>query len=361
MGETVVMWCGHCNDAIQRKQDKLLCDGVCGCYIHMDCADITKEQMSMIESHENIEFVCHSCRTNSIKAVNNKVDGIYELLYRLENKVDELVRARGVQHARPGSKPESYASVTSSVSNKCILIRPKSSTTDSKTTKQKIKTSIDPATVKVNAVKSISKGGVAIECTDSNAMLKLKKVAIEKLGNDYEIEVAKKRDPWLKIVGIEKEIETEQQICDMLKAQNEHLANDNDMKIIRKYVVKDRYTTAIVQMSVNNFEACINSGKVNIGWSTCKVYEEVPLRMCMKCCEYGHIAKDCAKETVCIKCGGAHMKSECSVTTLKCRNCDEANKKYNFGLNTDHMINDLNCGVRQKRVQIVKRNIRGSQ
>lgn len=361
MDENSVLWCGHCSDAIQRKQAKLLCDGVCGCYIHMDCADVTKEQILMIEEHDNIQFWCHSCKTNSIKSVNNKIDGIYELLYRLEKKVDALQSVSGVQHAKPGSKQESYASVASSISNKCILIRPKSNTTDSKTTKQTIRASIDPTTVKVNTVKSISKGGVAVECCDSNAMLKLKKIAIEKLGNDFEIEVAKKRDPWLKIVGIEKEIETDQQICNMLKAQNEHLTNDNDIKIIRKYVVKDKYATAIVQMSVNSFEACMDNGKVNIGWSTCKVYEEVPLRMCIKCCEYGHIAKDCVKETVCKKCGGAHMMSECTVTTLKCRNCDEANKKYNFGLNTEHMINDVICGTRQKRLQIVKRNIRGSQ
>lgn len=354
-------WCGVCSKEIARVQKRVECNGVCGCSIHMECAQINEEELKLIESHENVQYVCDRCTTDCVKVVNNKVDGIYEILGRMERQLSELhAKASDRRDSSAANETESYAKATAREPNKVVLVRPKNNETDSKKTIAAVKARIDPTAVKIKAVKSIAKGGVAIECSDGVNMLKVKQLATEKLSGEFSVEVAKKRNPMLKIVGIDDKLE-DAQLCENLKAQNDFLSKDSEIKVLRKYRVKDRHATAIVELSAASFNECMKQQKLNLGWERCKVYEEVPILMCLKCCRYGHFAKECTNEMACKKCGGDHMISECTEKKSVCCNCKLANEKHNLGLKTDHDVNDPKCEVRRKKIQLAKRNVRVAQ
>lgn len=346
-----------------------MCGSVCGRSVHRSCTQLSKHAMNAARESENLIFMCDECISYSIRTVNNKVDGLYAIIDRLEKKLDsvhsELNNQKRVsenekgQPTSGGDKTNTYANMAKKMARKVVLVRPKSTNTnvDAKKTKQKIKMNFDPKNANINAITNISGGVVAIECKNDAALEQIKRIANEKMGNEYDIEEAKERKPKIKIVGMSEKL-SDDEITETLKSQNEFLANDTDLKIIRSYEVNKKYFSAIAEMSKENQEQCMQIGFVNIGWDRCKIYEEIPLTMCMKCCRYNHIAKNCKHEKiVCRKCGDDHTLSECQSAELKCINCDTANKKHGFKFDINHKVDDKNCKVRAQKIDMVKRRI----
>jgi hypothetical protein len=99
----------------------------------------------------------------------------------------------------------------------------------------------------------------------------------------------------------------------------------------------------------------IEDVKVNFDFNRCKVFDALYVRRCLKCCSLdGHTAKGCKKKIVCYKCVGNHKKDACRNETVKCVNCDCANKKYNLKLDT---APDRNCPVFQRELKKRARTI----
>lgn len=279
--------CTKCGETIGHEEDQLMCGGVCGRSVHMNCTQLTKHALKAVRENENIIFSCDECITNSIKTVNNKVDGLYAMLNRMEAKLNavfsmlkddkqETVNEKDqTGNSKTKNEKRSYASVTKQTPKKVVLVRPKNTESkgDSRQTKETIKLNFDPKTSNITSVTNISKGGVAIECKDAAAFEKVKIIANDKMGDEYFIEEAKNRKPKVKIVGMSEKY-TNEEIIEMLKSQNEYLANDVDLKIVRAYEVNKKYFSAIAEISIENQERCIQTGFVNISWDRCKVYEE---------------------------------------------------------------------------------------
>lgn len=70
------------------------------------------------------------------------------------------------------------------------------------------------------------------------------------------------------------------------------------------------------------------SGGATVGLEHFKVsaYEgdSAPALQCYTCLGIGHLAKSCAKEKVCRKCGGSHLAEDCQAEQLSCTNCHQA-------------------------------------
>lgn len=362
--------CRCCSEAIGDSDNFFVCGGVCGGHVHLDCTQMNKHALNAVIEFENIIFLCDECTTNSIKTINNKVDGIYAILNRLEKQmistnemVKEIKGKKSNSHENDSDlnrnsknkDRKSYADVLKP--KRVVLVKPKDSEkTDSKKTKESVRKNIDPTTIKVNALTSISNGGVAIECGDEESVEKIKK-KLAKMSEEFTCEEAKQRKYRIKIVGIRDKLENDE-IIGMLMKQNDCFANDSELKIIRAYNVKDMYYSALVEMNKNNFDLCIESGSVRIGWDKCKVYEEIPLTVCVKCCGYYHIAKECKNANiVCRKCGGSHKMSECKEKDPKCINCMGANEKHGFKFDVAHTVNDSKCEVRKQKIEMVRRRM----
>lgn len=366
------MVCSKCTEIIAERHDYIVCDGVCGRSIHLDCTQLTKSAVKATKDFENVLFSCDECITNSIKTVNNKVDGIYAILDRLEKRIESIGKTtkaiekgtavseqRGGSKSNPNEKQTSFADVVKKRIKKVVLVRPKDTSkySDSKQLKEQIKTNIDPTKINVCAMSNIAHGGVAIECNSDEAVEAVKKIATEKMGADFNIEEAKQRKSRIKIVGM-NENHSNEDICEMLKKQNEYLADDSDINVIRTYEVNKKYYSAIIEMNKNSYDQCISDGSVRIKWDKCKVFEELPLIVCMKCCGYNHLAKECKqKEIVCRKCGSNHKLIDCKSDDTKCVNCDIANKKNGFNFNIKHKSNDPICEVRKQKLEWVRRKM----
>lgn len=365
-------YCLSCTKPIADNENQLACSGVCGKSVHLECTQMTKSAMKAVEDYENILFHCDECITNSIKTVNNKVDGLYAILERIERnmkaidrKIEEVGKKSSgdIERVRELFKPnggqetvETFANVLKKIPKKVVLVKPKNSeNSDSKKTVEAVKRHIDPKKIKVKAVSNISNGGAAIECGDDEAFETVKRITLAKMGDSFQVTEAKQRIPKLKIVGINEKL-NEEEIKETLKIQKEFLINDAELKVIRVYEVKNKYYNAIVEMSTDSFAQCLTAGKVHVGWDCCKVYEEIPVMICMKCCGYYHIAKECKQiDIVCRKCGGNHKMIECTVEEPKCVNCSSANEKQGFKFDVKHVANDAKCAVRKQRAEVAKR------
>lgn len=357
--------CRCCDKTITEKEQYLLCGGVCGSYVHLDCTQLNKHAVNAVNEYENIIYMCDECISHSIRTVNNKVDGIYTILNRIEQQlantnksIQEIKNEKSNDKSNKNvekSKKDTYASVVKP--KRVVLVKPKTDSGDSKKTREAIKKNIDPKTVKVNAVSNIANGGVAIECDDDETAAQIKKITMDTMGNEFNIEDPKKRKFRLKIVGIQEEIGNEE-LVDILKTQNEWLPKESEIKIVKMYSVKGKYNSAIIELDRDNFNRCIELGSVRIGWNLCKLYEEIPLTVCVKCCGYSHIAKECKQTNIaCRKCGGNHKMIDCIVEIPKCINCVAANKKHGFKFDVKHTASDTKCEVRKQKVEMAKRRI----
>ncbi|XP_017464752.1 PREDICTED: uncharacterized protein LOC108358108 [Rhagoletis zephyria] len=96
----------------------------------------------------------------------------------------------------------------------------------------------------------------------------------------------------------------------------------------------------------------LKSEKINIGWEKCRVQDGMGVSVCYKCTGFNHIATKCKDEEVCLKCLGNHKTMECTKEQInKCINCIRANKKFNPGLDVNHLTTNRQCPVYMKKLE----------
>lgn len=78
--------CLSCMLPIVKESEAICCNGTCDKSIHVACAHITIALAKAIKESDNIGYICDVCVSHSMKTLNNKINGIYEYLYRIEAK-----------------------------------------------------------------------------------------------------------------------------------------------------------------------------------------------------------------------------------------------------------------------------------
>ena len=82
------------------------------------------------------------------------------------------------------------------------------------------------------------------------------------------------------------------------------------------------------------------------------VYDWYMPYQCYRCQEFGHSATQCKNNQVCLKCSGNHRSTNCTSSTLKCKNrarkghCDTNHKTYD----------SYNCAVYKEEMSKAKHN-----
>ena len=143
-----------------------------------------------------------------------------------------------------------------------------------------------------------------------------------------------------------------EEICENICKQNPDLKHDDQfIKVALVKKMKTRYF-AIVELDVKTFNWITNLGKINIGWTVCRVFEFLHIMRCYNCCGYKHKAENCRNEARCIKCAKSdHKANECTSGEAVCINCTKMNEKLQLNLDVGHCAYDSNCAVYQKQVQ----------
>ena len=127
------------------------------------------------------------------------------------------------------------------------------------------------------------------------------------------------------------------------------------------YKTKRRYKpfNAVIEVDVDVYNVLIFTGKVNLGWDKCAVFDGIFIRRCYKCLGFGHKSTECSGNNICADCAEVReVQHLCSNENKKCINCIKVNNDTNLNLNIDHSALDiLKCNVYQRKIQAEKRKL----
>lgn len=164
--------------------------------------------------------------------------------------------------------------------------------------------------------------------------------------------------PKLVIYNISKEIENSEVAEHIFDQNPEILKKYEDIEGFRKELVfkfswgKGKDTNnRVFEVSPKMRTLLIKLGKVNLQWNRCPVAEYFSIIQCFRCCQFGHLAKDCsADRAYCTQCGGEHAYKDCKNKQVvpNCINCVR-----NKASDCAHNARDVGCPEYKR----VKRNI----
>ena len=363
----------------------MVCEGGCGWRYHRECAGVIGEYYEGWIKCQNLRFICDNCfKTNT--SVNTKLELLEQFIYKIDqttqkqtqmfstmecefraikdmlkniqtksnecNKMeiddvelrpksysDALKRQTLTKRGRSKSEPDETIQITKRQAIKpALIIRPKK-VQDPKKIKEDIKSKIDPSKVKVVATKNVSSGGIVLESKNAETLEKLKKVAEDNLGVDYTVDYAKLRTPEFKILHLRNEIDG-QELIQKIKFQNDLIAV-GDLSFIKmekrmnKFTQKESFN-AVFGASEELYKEILSIGKLSIGWQSCKVVENINVRICYKCRDFNHTAINCQNKLACSKCGDEHDLKDCNAETTNCINCVRSNQKFNLKVDINH-------------------------
>lgn len=87
--------------------------------------------------------------------------------------------------------------------------------------------------------------------------------------------------------------------------------------------------TAIISLPFEQAKKALSAGKVKIGWTVCRLREAVRPKMCFRCLDFGHMARDCKNEDrskLCRRCGvEGHIAKNCGKDP-RCMLCKDGDK-----------------------------------
>lgn len=87
---------------------------------------------------------------------------------------------------------------------------------------------------------------------------------------------------------------------------------------------------AIIEVDIESYNNIIGTGKLLVGYDSCKVWDATQIRRCFKCSGFNHMSTQCKqKEPTCSKC--SHLLKECQSSSLKCVNCMSLKEKKSKG------------------------------
>ena len=156
-----------------------------------------------------------------------------------------------------------------------------------------------------------------------------------------------------------------EEVVDMLIKQNNFLRQFsavNDMKEhITVFAVKPIRGKVDVFQAFARVSSVLRDGfrtfnnKVNIGLSTCKIYDQYHVKRCNNCQGLGHYYRNCPTpdDPVCATCGDNHSTRECESLVQRCANCSKSGLTAE---DSEHKANDQECPSIRKVQEKMKRN-----
>lgn len=206
----------------------------------------------------------------------------------------------------------------------------------------------------VNKMKTGIDGKIILEVEEEREKAILAKEIQEKLGDKYKVNVSNKKNPKVKIVGLEDSIVNsngEIFINNLIKQNHIILNNSNkdDVKLLKLFKNNKGIGTAILEVKPELHKKILTNTHVKIGWKNCKAFDYINAVRCFKCWGFNHFANKCTKGTTCRICAGNHKEAECQSLVKKCVNCVEWAKKHNLkDWQIDHVATDRHCECYKK-------------
>lgn len=359
--------CGKCDNSCRDKEVR--CGGFCGKYFHMKCIGMSKYDCDAIFKHSNIKYICDGC-LNFIKLTIENYKNLFDLVKENGTKLCEeinktnILMEQRVEEARKeivtelkknhqmSAGTETYASKLKATNSVPVILKPKAKQ-NSDTTEKVVKEKIKPSALNLQ-VKGIIKrndGAVTIRCENESDRNVLTEEIKEKMGNEYEVQAPRMRNPKILIVGMNKELD-KNLIVQAIKKQNDiECGHMECVKVYKSYKNPKSYN-AIIETDGEGFNQIMKKKKINIEWDRCPVYESCGVLRCFKCWGFNHTSNHCQNEhQICAKCSEiGHSYKDCKNNYNKCINCVKAKERLRLSdIDTNHDCRDTNCRVLQRR------------
>ncbi|CAG9761161.1 unnamed protein product [Ceutorhynchus assimilis] len=261
------------------------------------------------------------------------------------------------------SYPLSYANALTKSKESIIIVKPSEKNVtgeDSTNIKEVIKQKINPdgLGVDINSKKNNRDEAVLRKVCDGEEAQRLQKDIEREMGKSVNTKIPEKKNPCIKIVGLEKNYE-EKELIDILKSQNNtvitaesHLTVKVTKKMVENYL-------SIIECDPDTFQKIMlkSGSRLYIGCRACKVFEYISVLRCYNCCQYGHTAADCKSEKMCGKCNSTfHEHRDCE-KKMECTNCCMSNNDFNSKHDINHSSFDFMCPVYISVTNKAKANI----
>lgn len=170
-----------------------------------------------------------------------------------------------------------------------------------------------------------------------------------------EVKEGESRNPKIKIIGIEEQVE-EKSIIGQIKKQNEFISG-SEMKLIKiNKDVRNKFNV-IIELDNKSYTKIMKEGKLNVFWNRCRVVNHVGIMRCYKCNGYNHTKEKCKSSTACGKCSGEHETKDCDSNVKMCINCKTLSKKFNLELDLDHYVWEYKCEVLRRKTRALSERI----
>lgn len=339
--------CGICDNTILlRKQATVSCAGLCKKQFHAVCIHPGSDEFVVLLSKINgLTWKCNACIKNCLiinetklnEVIENKVAAALatitsEITYLREEFAQNFISNKSV--ATSNQSPIKYSQVLQNKTEPVVIIRPKNSEQSNVKTKLDINESINPAdsNLQLSKVKHIRDGGILIGCKNNADNDKLRKLAQEKLSDQYTVKEVRGIKPRVRIAGISQKL-SDQELVDILVKQNGQLINcQSECTVIKCYPTKKNQNIyqAILQLNKKTYEKVMKAGNLFIGFDSCPVFDGTSVYRCFNCNGFNHSSKSCKKACTCPRCGECHSLKDCKSNTVKCINCHTLKRNSNL-------------------------------
>lgn len=348
--------CGDCK-ADTKSDNSLKCDGTCDQMFHYKCIGLEEAHFQSIENIQGLKWFCLQCEQYIKFAINLKAE-MTDFKRTIVEEINKLkVQINGVEKPENKINDTSYAKV---VTGEALVIRPVNKQ-EVKKTQDTVKKNLKPSDLEVGITqfKGLKDGGVLIKCKTKEEIEKVKKTAEKKLGKKYVISIPEQKNPCIKVLDFEDNLQPEKLVEYIVNQNTELKLKAEGLKIIAVKRMKTRYM-AIIECDPEFYNSLMDKGSLNIGWtSNCRVFDYTRVFRCFKCGGFNHKADECNSE-LCGKCGeSGHEKDNCDNPVRKrCVNCIYANEKLKQNVDVNHSVFDYNCPVYKQKVLVEKQKIR---
>ncbi|KAH8036895.1 hypothetical protein HPB51_006956 [Rhipicephalus microplus] len=204
-----------------------------------------------------------------------------------------------------------------------------------------------------NVVLRPIRGGVAVTTTSATAVKKLQdRIREHEQTKQFETKIVDAAEPEIRLISVDRKVDSKD-ISRILLEQNEIERAVEDIEVVWR---TERQSGSHVTLRISNIglaKEILQKQRVNIGWSRCRVFENVYLPKCTYCTRLGHREGKCyAKKACCTECGGNHYYKDCREEGKSCPLCVDAGKEA-----VDHSMWDGPCPTFEDRYQRRRREL----
>lgn len=355
--------CGKCKAKLKRNDPHQRCSGLCHKLFHLHCAGFKPEEGNVVSRVKGTKWFCEICEAqfDVLMKMSEEIESFKIMVAKQLNEFKSILNSGKDFKSNELFVPnKSYADVASEI----LVIRPKANQ-DSSKTKEAIRKVMNPLELQVGITqfKDVKDGGVLIKCKTKTELDKIKNSVDKKLKAKYDIKSPEKKNPRIKIVDIEENLQNEE-LEEIITKQNMFMQHEGSLfKVVVVKKMKSRYM-CIAECDPTTFKNIMSNKdqRLFVNFSYCRVFEHFSLFRCYKCGVYDHKAEECQNVSTCLICMKTdHVTKDCTRETTCCVNCTKSNNELKTTFNTSHSLFDHCCPIYIRKIQNQKTKIKTSE